>query len=320
MDLASHSETLERAAASIRVHPDDNVAVALKGLRQGEIIEVGGMKLALIDAIEPGHKFALLDLAKGEAVRKFGWPIVRTRAAIAAGAHVHTHNAETLLGGIEGYSYDRRQAANPLPSAKDARFLGYKRSDGRVGTRNEIWILPTVGCVARTAERIAAAAAERHSGAVDGVHAFQHPFGCSQLGDDLAGTRSLLASLACNPNAGGVLIIGLGCESNQLDALLAEIPQSQVANVRTLRAQAEGDEVESGLALVDSLVAEAALTKRQSVPLSELVVGLKCGGSDGLSGLTANPLVGRIADLVVGSGGSAALSEIPELFGADPED
>jgi altronate hydrolase len=195
--------------------------------------------------------------------------------------------------------------------------MGYRRSDGRVGTRNETWVLPTVGCVARTAERIAATAHARRAGAIDGVHAFAHPFGCSQLGDDLAGTRSVLAALACNPNAGGVLIVGLGCESNQLDALVGEIPEALRGRVRTLRAQAEEDETEAGLALVDELVGEAAQVRRERIPISELVVGLKCGGSDGFSGLTANPLVGRISDVVVGSGGSTLLTEIPEIFGAE---
>src|SRR6185437_12342493 len=150
-------------------------------------------------------------------VRKFGWPIGRVTLRISAGAHVHSHNLSTLLEGEERYEYEPLSV--PVLPSIDATFMGYRRADGRVGTRNEIWILPTVGCVARTAERIAALAQARHSGAVDGVHAFTHPFGCSQLGDDLAGTRSVLAALGCNPNAGGVLIVGLGCESNQLDTL-----------------------------------------------------------------------------------------------------
>ena len=249
-------------------------------------------------------------------IRKYGLPIGRSTAPIAAGGHAHTHNVETLLSGVEAYRY-APQAAAALPSAPDAHFSGYRRPDGRVGTRSEIWVLPTVGCVSRTAERIAAISRTRHAGAVDGVYAFTHPFGCSQLGDDLAGTRSVLAALACSPNAGGVLIIGLGCESNQLDALLSEIPEGLRGHIRTLRAQAEEDEIEAGLAIVDLLVAAASLARREPAPLSDLVVGLKCGGSDAFSGLTANPLVGRIADVVVGSGGSALLSEIPEIFGAE---
>jgi altronate hydrolase len=286
--------------ATLRLSPDDDVAVALRA----------------VDGVPQGHKLALRDLAAGEIVRKYGWPIGRTTAPVAAGAHVHSHNLETLLTGVEGYRYEPTPAS-PLPLDAVARFDGYRRPDGRVGTRNEIWILPTVGCVARTAERIAAIAQARHAHQVDGVHAFGHPHGCSQLGEDLDGTRKILAALACHPNAGGVLLVGLGCESNQLDRLMDEIPEPLRARVRTLRAQSEEDEIEAGLAMVDALAATAALYTRRSVPLSELVIGLKCGGSDGFSGLTANPLVGRIADRMVGSGGSALVTEIPEMFGAE---
>ena len=297
------------------LHPLDDVAVALRGIEQGEHLSVGGHDLIALEAIPHGHKIALRAVAPGADVRKFGWPIGRATAAIASGAHVHTHNVKTLLGGVEGYRFEPTTGAD-LPTV-GGRFEGYRRADGRVGTRNEIWILPTVGCVARTAERIASIANARHLGTVDGVHAFTHPHGCSQLGGDLDGTRSLLAALAAHPNAGGVLLVALGCESNQADQLLEEIPENLRGRVRILRAQGVEDETEEGLAMVDALVATAALATRASFPLSELVIGLKCGGSDGFSGLTANPLVGRMADRVVGSGGSAILSEIPEIFGAE---
>lgn len=300
----------------LRLHPSDDVAVALSPLDPGERIACDGGSVTVRQPIPKGHKVALRPLAAGDMVRKFGWPIGRMRDAAEQGEHVHVHNLETLLAGVEGYAWEPVHGER-LPVDLDSRFLGYRRGDGRVGTRNEIWILPTVGCVGRTAQRIANIAHARHAGTVDGVYAFAHPHGCSQLGDDLAGTRSLLAALACHPNAGGVLIVGLGCESNQLDRLVAEIPEELRGRVRTLRAQAEEDETEAGLAAVDALVATASLVRRQPAPLSELVVGLKCGGSDGFSGLTANPLVGRIADRVVGSGGSAILSEIPEIFGAE---
>ena len=316
MRLANHPHTLERHGAVVRVHPDDDVAVALQPIVRGDLVETDGLIVETRDPIEIGHKIALHEIPAGAIVRKFGWPIGRATLAIPPGTHVHTHNLATLLTGVEGYSFER-VTAPPLPTANQEQFLGYPRADGRVGTRNEVWVLPTVGCVARTAERIASLAHAQHSDKIDGVYAFQHPFGCSQLGDDLAGTRSLLASLACNPNAGGVLLVGLGCESNQLDALLDQIPEALRSKLRTVRAQAEEDEIGTGLALVDELVAEASLTKRQAVPLAKLVVGLKCGGSDGFSGLTANPLVGRISDRVVGSGGSAVLTEIPEIFGAE---
>ncbi len=307
--------TPPEAPGILQLHPVDDVAVALRPIDLGERMEVGGQEIAAVEAIPYGHKIALRDLAPGAEVRKFGWPIGRTKGAVPAGAHVHTHNLETLLSGVEGYCYQPVKGA-PL-EAPTGTFMGYRRADGRVGTRNEIWILPTVGCVARTAERIATIAGARHSGKVDGIHAFTHPHGCSQLGGDLDGTRSLLAALACHPNAAGVLLVGLGCESNQLDTLMEEIPESLRGRVRTLRAQGVEDETEEGLALIDALVATASLATRTPVPFAELVVGLKCGGSDGFSGLTANPLVGRMADRIVGAGGSAILTEIPEIFGAE---
>jgi altronate hydrolase len=296
--------------------PGDDVAVALRELATGERLPAADTVVEVRQATMFGHKLALRDMAAGTKVRKFGWPIGILTAPVRAGEHVHSHNLSTLLGGVEGYAYEPR-ASEPAGEARPLDFSGYRRADGRVGTRNEIWILPTVGCVARTASKIAAIAHARHSGAVDGVHAFAHPFGCSQLGDDLAATRSILAALACHPNAGGVLLVGLGCESNQMDRLLDEIPQALRGRVRALRAQSAGDEIEDGLALVDGLVAIASLARRQEVGLGELVLGLKCGGSDGFSGLTANPLVGRMADRVTGAGGSAILSEIPEIFGAE---
>jgi altronate hydrolase len=315
----TQADLLQASAASrtaLRLDPRDDVAVALGTLAAGMRIEAGGLEVEVIEEIEDGHKVALRDMVPGETVRKFGWPIGILTAAVRPGGHVHSHNLATGLSGVEGYAY-RRLPVEPLRASPQPGFHGYRRGDGRVGTRNEIWILPTVGCVGRTAQKIAAIAQARQAGAVDGVHAFAHPFGCSQLGDDLAGTRSILAALACHPNAGGVLLVGLGCESNQLDRLIEEIPEALRGRVRTLRAQGVEDELEEGVALVDALVATASLSRRQPFGFGELVLGLKCGGSDGFSGLTANPLVGRMADRVVAAGGSALLSEIPEIFGAE---
>ena len=295
--------------ALFQVDPRDNVATALRDLATGE----QALGVAIAQPVQRGHKVALTAIAAGEPVLKFGFPIGRATREIALGAHVHSHNLATALESSGEYLYHPR--AHPAASRPEATFQGYRRADGRVGTRNEIWILPTVGCVARTAQKIAERAASRHAGRVDGVHSFVHPFGCSQLGDDLAGTRSVLAALASHPNAGGVLIVGLGCESNQMKALLAEVDPA--ANVRTLGAQEAEDEIEEGLALVEALVENAARAKREAVPLSELVLGVKCGGSDGLSGLTSNPLVGRMSDAVTEAGGTAILTEIPEIFGAE---
>ena len=299
----------------LMLHAVDDVAVALRAIDKGERLQLPDREVLAIEAIPNGHKIATRDIPAGAEVRKFGWPIGRAVSPIRAGAHVHTHNLETLLCGVEAYRF-APVAHAPLPTPQGS-FMGYRRADGRVGTRNEIWVLPTVGCVGRTAERIASIANARHLGTVDGVYAFTHPHGCSQLGGDLDGTRSLLAALACHPNAGGVLLVALGCESNQVDRLLEEIPEELRGRVRILRAQSVEDETEEGLAMVDALVATAALASRSSFPLSALVIGLKCGGSDGFSGLTANPLVGQMADRVVGAGGAAILTEIPEIFGAE---
>jgi altronate hydrolase len=317
MSQASPSLLRSEAPALLRLDDADHVGVALRPIEPGEALSIdGGMALVASEPIPRGHKVALAGRPAGAEIRKFGWPIGRLTHGVATGAHVHSHNLETALSGLISYVY-APPAPTLLPQDKVSRFMGYRRPDGRVATRNEIWVIPTVGCVARASERIAAIAHARHAGAVDGVYAFRHPHGCSQLGDDLDGTRTLLAALACHPNAGGVLLIGLGCESNALDMLVAEIPESLRARVRTLKAQGVEDEIEAGLVEVDALVATAALARRQPAALSELVIGLKCGGSDGLSGLTANPLVGRICDLVVGSGGSALLTEVPEMFGAE---
>ena len=293
------------------IDPRDDVAVALRAVAAGE--SLSGVTAAA--DIPAGHKLARRAIAAGQPVRKYGWPIGRALTDIAPGEHVHTHNLATALSDQEAYAW-RPGVAEPLP-APQATFMGYRRRNGRVGTRNEIWILCTVGCVARTAQRIAERAGRLFEGRVDGVHALTHPFGCSQLGDDLAATRAMVAALAGHPNAGGVLILGLGCENNQLSALLDSAPQLDRERLRAFAAQAAEDELEEGLSAVAELVAIAENDRREPCPLSDLVIGLKCGGSDGLSGLTANPLVGRIADQVCGAGGTAVLTEIPEIFGAE---
>lgn len=301
---------------ALKIHSSDHVATLLGPAAAGESVEIGGVRIVARVDIPKGHKIALTDIADGAEVKKFGFPIGRATAPIAVGDHVHSHNLATGLSGTLDYRYDPH--AEPRAPTPDARsFLGYVRADGRVGTRNEIWILPTVGCVGRTAERIAAAAGRRHADEVDGVHAFAHPYGCSQLGDDLDATRRMLAALAAHPNAGGVLLIGLGCESNQIARLMEAVPEAYRGRIRTVIAQKAEDEFEEGLAAVAELAAEAARTRREPVGLDKLVLGVKCGGSDGFSGLTANPLVGRMSDAVTAAGGSAIVTEIPEIFGAE---
>jgi altronate hydrolase len=299
--------------AILRIDPEDDVAVALRALEAGETVAPG---VAVRGPVPKGHKVALKPVALGAPVRKYGWPIGRATRDIAPGDHVHSHNLATALAGEQAYAIERHPPAR-RPISAGPIFQGYRRADGRVGTRNEIWILCTVGCVARTAQRIAEEAGRRFAGRTDGIHALTHPFGCSQLGEDLAGTRDILAALAAHPNAGGVLIVGLGCESNQLDALLKSAKSLDPARLRAFNAQAAEDEVEEGLAAVEALVQIAEQDRRSDCPMSDLVVGLKCGGSDGFSGLTANPLVGKIADRVGDAGGTAVLTEIPEIFGAE---
>lgn len=303
--------------AVYRVAAEDHVAVALRDLAAQETIVVGERTIEVTEPIPRGHKVSIRAVMAGQSVLKYGWPIGRATADIAIGSHVHSHNLETLLSGTDDYEYVTAADERVNTPASPATFLGYRRANGKVGTRNEIWILCTVGCVGRTAERIARLAAEKYSGRVDNVVAFPHQFGCSQLGGDLDRTRRLIAGLARHPNAGGVLILGLGCESNQLSKLLTEIPEAERERIRYFAAQATGDETEAGLKAVAELVELAERDQRVPCGLNDLVVGLKCGGSDGFSGITANPLVGRIADRVTAAGGTAVLTEIPEIFGAE---
>lgn len=304
-------------AKLLRVHPDDSVAVTLTDLPAGAWQPLpDGTDVLVRDELPTGHKLALRDHACGELLIKYGQPIGLATQAIAAGEWVHSHNLATRLASDSAVAWQPQ--APPPVAASTLMWQGFDRGDGlTVGTRNEIWILPTVGCVARTANRLATLASTRHAGRVDGIYAFVHPFGCSQLGDDLDGTRAILAQLACNPNAAGVLFVGLGCESNQMAALIETLPASHRRRIRSVITQDVGDETAAGLAAIDELVALASANERTPQPLSRLRVGLKCGGSDGLSGLTANPLLGRFTETLVASGGSAILTEIPEIFGAE---
>lgn len=300
----------------IRCHADDSVAVAIVDLPAGKTIALDDEDIVLREPIAAGHKLALKQHSRGEPVIKYGEQIGLATEPIEPGSHVHLHNLETALRGEIAY---RHRSSERIGSAPDrlGEWRGYRRADGRWATRNEVWVLPTVGCVAPLAEDVAREASQRHDGKIDGVHGFGHPHGCSQLGDDLAGTRSLLAGLCDNPNAGGVLLIGLGCESNQLDRLLAEVPERSREKIRTLRAQDAADERQAALELIDELVTQCAAAQREPAPAAALTVGLKCGGSDALSGLTANPLLGRFSDRLAASSGRLVLTEIPEIFGAE---
>ena len=303
---------------AIRIAPEDNVATLLADAAAGDSVAVDGGRIVAANAIPRGHKIATAALAQGDAVTKYGFPIGRASVAIEAGDHVHSHNLATALTADTAPLPMFAQTDSRSVRGADRAFRGHRRADGRVGTRNEIWIIPTVGCVGNLAERVARIAATKHAGSVDGIHAFKHPFGCSQLGDDLSHTRALLAGLAQHPNAGGVLIVGLGCENNQLGALIESIPAARRTHIRSLAAQSVEDDEAACLSLIEELVGIAGQAERSEAPLSELVLGVKCGGSDGMSGLTANPLVGRTGDSIAASGGRVILTEIPEIFGAEP--
>ena len=268
-----------------------------------------------VEIHEDGHKYARRAIAAGEAVVKYGMPIGHATRDIAPGEHVHVHNLATNLGDVLEYRYEPDFAELPRQPAPE--IMAYRHPDGRIGIRNDIWIIPTVGCVNRLCERLAASC---------GGLALTHPYGCSQLGADHEMTANLLAALARHPNAGGVLVVALGCENNTLESFKARLNSStpqhlnsstpQHLNIRFLRAQDPGDEFERGKALIAELLANRP-QERVPVPASELVVGLKCGGSDGFSGLTANPLVGRFSDWLVARGGATVLTEVPEMFGAE---
>jgi altronate hydrolase len=304
-----------RLARAVRVRPTDDVAVAVDALEPGDAITVGDETVRIREAIPAGHKVALRALGVGDVIHKYGWAIGRLTAAVEAGDWIHSHNLKTQLEGTLDYTYEPASRADAQPATRT--WEGYKRADGRVGTRNEVWVINTVGCVNWAAEKIARSANERFAGVIDGVHAFAHPYGCSQLGDDLGHTRQLLAGLMRHPNAGGVLVLGLGCENNQMDALLAEAGEVDRSRIRFFNTQDVFDEVQSGVAALNELVERMRDDRRETVPASALVLGNKCGGSDGFSGITANPLVGRVADRLTAAGGTVLLTEVPEMFGAE---
>lgn len=257
--------------------------------------------------LEDGHKYALCAIHPGEAVVKYGYPIGRATEEIAKGEWVHTHNLRTALGETESYEYT--PALTELPAAAEERcFLGYRRANGEIGIRNELWVIPTVGCVNHVAEALAKEA---------GAYAFLHPFGCSQLGADKATTERVLAGLIRHPNAAGVLVVGLGCENSNIGELKQTLGDYDPERVRFLNCQDVGDELAEGRRMLAELKAYADRFVREPLPLSALRVGLKCGGSDGFSGITANPLVGRFSDALIAAGGSTVLTEVPEMFGAE---
>ena len=302
----------------LKINAADNVAVALADdLRAGESFDVDGAQVVLREDIARGHKFALRDIAQGENVIKYGYPIGHATAPVAAGAWIHSHNLKTNLRDDLEYSYAPKVYNVDYPK-RDVKVMGYLRKNNTMGIRNELWIVPSVGCVNGQAQAIAARVkAECDCSHLDDVRVYTHNYGCSQLGDDHANTQRALAALVKHPNAGAVLVLGLGCENNQVSALKETIGEWDDERVKFLIAQEVEDEIAAGFEICRGLVEKTRADKRQPLPLSYLRVGLKCGGSDGFSGITANPLVGLFSDWRIAQGGTTVLTEVPEMFGAE---
>ena len=299
------------------ISPKDNVGIALKDLPAGYEFRQDKNDFKIKTNVPCGHKFALKEIQEGENIMKYGSPVGHAVVKIRQGEHVHVQNVKTNLSGTMCYEYKPRLNEQLLEN-RNLTFKGYKRSTGEAGIRNELWIVPTVGCVNGQAEQIISLFRQRHAADdLDGIHVFKHSYGCSQLGDDHVNTQKALAQLIKHPNAGGVLVLGLGCENNQIDQLQKFIGRYDPSRIKFLIAQNVEDEVEEGLKQVEEIYQQMRHDRREEIPLSALKIGLKCGGSDGLSGITANPLVGAFSDFLVSQGGSTILTEVPEMFGAE---
>ncbi len=280
------------------INKKDNVAVSLEN-----------------GVIPAGHKAALVDISEGEDVIKYGYPIGVATTNIKAGEHIHSHNMRSSLSGVSEYEYTEPETT--LERKTPHTFMGYRREDGRVGVRNEVWIISTVGCISATALELRERAQKYKTDNIDGIYAFTHPYGCSQLGNDMETTLSALYALSCHPNAAAVLILGLGCENGNIKEWLKRFPKFDAKRVKFLNCQDVEDELDMGEKIVKDLCAYADKARRTVCDAGDLVIGLKCGGSDGFSGITANALLGKLTDNLVAEGGSAILTEVPEMFGAE---
>lgn len=306
-------------AAFIKINASDNVAVAIHDVEAGAGFDIDGTSVTSLKKIPAGHKMALRDLAEGEDVIKYGFPIGHLLQAVPAGGLIDHTNIKTNLDGLLEYSY-QPDLTETVPAAQKAFFKGYRRADGRAGIRNELWIIPTVGCVNGVTQSIQKLFEKELADypSIEKVIAFPHNYGCSQLGGDHENTRRILADMVHHPNAAGVLVVALGCENNQLAALRELVGEVDPSRVKFMESQKiQGDEVEYGLNLLREIAEAAKDDRREDIPVSELKVGLKCGGSDGFSGITANPLLGRFSDWIVSQGGTTVLTEVPEMFGAE---
>ena len=306
-----------KQASYIRINPADSVVVALRPMKKDEVVEVGNIVVKLKEDVPAGHKILLKDTPAGKDILKYGYPIGHAAIDLEAGQWVNENNLKTNLKGTLSYEYHPVNEELSIP-LEDKTFKGFVRKNGEVGIRNEVWIVPTVGCVNGIAERLAELMNKQRSEKSVKVHAWHHNYGCSQLSDDHENTRKILRDIVLHPNTGGVLVLSLGCENNQPEDFMAMLGDYDKERVRLMVTQrVEGDEIDEGLRILDELCALADDDQREDVPASKLRVGLKCGGSDGFSGITANPLVGEFSDWLVAQGGTSILTEVPEMFGAE---
>lgn len=301
----------------LKINPADNVAVAIESLKAGERIVVEGQVIDIVEDIPAGHKIALKNFMEGENVIKYGYPIGHVVKDKGKGSWLNEHHIHTNLAGLLEYTYAPRPCHLDIPG-RSLTFRGYRRANGDVGVRNELWIIPTVGCVNGVVTQLADKFREETKGkGVDAIVAFPHNYGCSQLGDDHENTKKILRDMVLHPNAGGVLVVGLGCENNQPDVFREFVGEVDEKRVKYLVAQKSDDEIEEGMKMLREIYKEVRKDERTDIPISELRVGLKCGGSDGFSGITANPLLGMFSDFLIAQGGTSVLTEVPEMFGAE---
>ena len=307
-----------KQTAYLQINKGDNVVVCLRPINAGEEIKIGNHAVLALRNTPAGHKILLCDTPKDKPIIKYGYPIGRAKENLKAGEWVNENNIQTNLSGTLEYEY--HPAIKPLSiEQEDRSFKGFMRKNGEVGIRNEIWIVPTVGCVNGIAERLARQLEqETQLKGVDAIHAWHHNYGCSQLGDDHENTRKVLRDICLHPNARAVLVLSLGCENNQPEDFMKMLGDYDRERIQLLVTQrVEGDEIEEGMKILRKLYKTAAQDKREEVPVSKLRIGLKCGGSDGFSGITANPLVGEFSDWLIAQGGTTILTEVPEMFGAE---
>ncbi len=305
-------------SAFLKINPADSVVVCLRPMKKGEVIDIDGKQITLLQDTPAGHKVLINDTTEGTDIIKYGYPIGHAKKELKAGEWVNEDNLKTNLSGTLEYEY--KPVNEKLTIKNDNRtFKGYVRKNGDVGVRNEIWVVPTVGCVNGIAEELVKRLTEETKlEGIDAIHAWHHNYGCSQLSEDHENTRKVLRDIVLHPNAGAILVLSLGCENNQPEDFMAMLGDYDKDRIKLLVTQrVEGDEIEEGLKIMRGLYAIAKEDKREDVPVSKLRVGLKCGGSDGFSGITANPLVGEFSDWLVAQGGTSVLTEVPEMFGAE---